>query len=102
MTTNTKKLELDVSLSFSIEVDMTEFNQTTVKVEDLKNSEEQYIKAKIQADTVKQIIEETISRLETLGYKTFRDVASAHSLHPAFNFVRKLTDDLLSMQQEKE
>lgn len=40
MTTNTKKLELDVNLSFSIEVDMTEFNQTTVKVEDLKKSED--------------------------------------------------------------
>lgn len=96
MTTNTKKLELDVSLSFSIEVDMTEFNQTTVKVEDLEKSEDQYIEAKIQTDTVKQIIEEATQRLEALGYKNFRQVSTAHSLHPIFNLCRKFTDDTLS------
>lgn len=74
---------------------MTKFNQTTVKVEDLKKSEDQYIEAKIQTDTVKQIIEETTSKLEALGYKNFRQVSAAHSLHPIFNLCRKITDNTL-------
>ena len=70
--------ELTADLKFLFPVDMTEFNQKTVKVEDYNKERTQYIMSKLpSAEKISQIFNELEKTVEALGYECVKNITTA-------------------------
>lgn len=90
MSNNTQTIELNVDLGFTINVDLTEFNSRTLKVDEIQDAKFDYIKNKIPSNEIKTIIDETVQKLEALGYKNIRNITCSEEPNPLSSLRRLL------------
>lgn len=70
---NEQIMELNVDLKLTIPVDMTEFNQQTLKVEEVDKAECDYVASKMSREEVKNIVLNCVKELENLGFTVIRN-----------------------------
>lgn len=92
MAENKKTMELDVNLTFKIDLDMTEFNQKTIKVDDLQKEMTDYIESKLDKETIKNNVCELVQKIETLGFKNIRNIVGVHNQSALLSLARELTN----------
>lgn len=93
---NEQIIELNVDLKLTIPVDMTEFNQQTLKVEEVNKAKYDYVASKLPNEEIKNIILNSIKELENLGYKVIKNhtYSIRHDIPDFKDFLSLLTNSL--------
>ena len=85
--------ELTANLKFTFPVDMAEFNQQTVKVEDYRKARNEYIASKLPpSEKIFEIFNTLEKTVEALGFECVKNVVSSQENNvPNFNdFLKSL------------
>lgn len=93
---NEQIMELNVNLKLTIPVDMTEFNQQTLKVEEVDKVKYDYVASKLSNEEVKDIVLNCTKELENLGYKVIKNYTYSrkHDIPDLEDFLSLLTKSL--------
>lgn len=89
-------MELNVDLKLTIPVDMTEFNQQTLKVEEVGKAKYDYVISKLPNEEIKNIVLNCTKELENLGFKVIKNYTYSrkHDIPELKDFLSLLTNSL--------
>ncbi len=104
MENNMVEIALQADLKFTYPIDITEFNQRTLKVDEIENARKEYL---IEKSPAKEKVIEIFNRLEKelseLGYKRVRNITSAYEnteQNMVSDFLRSLAEMPILSEQK--
>nr|DAV17972.1 MAG TPA: hypothetical protein [Caudoviricetes sp.] len=93
--TNEIDANLYVEMTFTKKIDMTEFQEQTFKVSDIKEAKNNYIQSKFpDRELIKNILLNTQKEIEKLGLKNVKIVSYAKELTPENAFLECLKNKI--------
>lgn len=83
-------VELNIDLGFIAKVDMTEFNEQSIKVDEIATKRTEFVGSQLPIEKVKDIIEKAQSDITALGLDLHRNITVVETPNPLRGLTKML------------